>query len=100
MIGSTIARLVPAEIQDQDSVLLKTVLRGVRIKAYETQRVNKKGERIDVSVTISPICAPSGQIIGTSKVVRDITERKASLDKINALLKEKELLLREVLFHR
>src|SRR5208283_2703015 len=49
---------------------------GERIEHLETQRLKKNGERLEVSLTISPIKDSTGNVIGASKIARDITERK------------------------
>ena len=48
----------------------------IRIEHFETVRVSKDGRRIDISLTVSPIRDTSGQIVGASKVARDISRRK------------------------
>src|SRR4030095_17126141 len=47
-----------------------------RVDHYETVRVRKDGTEIDISLTVSPIKASDGTIIGASKIARDISERK------------------------
>jgi PAS domain S-box-containing protein len=80
MIGSSIMRLIPADIQSEERTILDRIARGERLEHFETVRVTKRGELIDVSITVSPIKDSSGQVVGASKVVRDISaERKAAL---------------------
>jgi len=50
--------------------------RGERIQHYDTVRVRKDGQRLDVSVTISPVKDVTGRIVGASDITRDISERK------------------------
>jgi PAS domain S-box-containing protein len=76
MIGQPIRRLIPADIQAEEDFILARVRAGERIEHYETVRVRKDGERIDVSLTISPIKNSAGEIIGASKIARDVTDRK------------------------
>jgi two-component system, chemotaxis family, CheB/CheR fusion protein len=76
MIGQPIALLVPPERPDEEPQILARIRQGERIDHYETVRVRKDGRRIDVSVTISPLRDPTGEIVGASKIARDITERK------------------------
>jgi two-component system NtrC family sensor kinase len=75
-IGQPITRLSPPDIADEIPRLLERLARGERIEQYETQRLRKDGTRVDVSLTISPIRDPAGQIIGASTIARDITERR------------------------
>ncbi len=75
-IGQPITMLIPAERHDEESALLGRLSRGERIEHFETVRVAKDGRRIDVSLTVSPVRNTSGEIVGASKVARDITERK------------------------
>jgi two-component sensor histidine kinase/CheY-like chemotaxis protein len=60
---------------------------GQRIDHYETERVTKDGRRVDISLTVSPMRNEAGQVIGASKVARDITEKKQA-EKLQQLLVE------------
>jgi PAS domain S-box-containing protein len=88
MIGQPILKLIPPELQYEEDDILGKIRRGERIEHYETTRVRKDGERIQVSVTISPIRDESGKIIGASKIARDISDRK----RLERLLVEAEKL--------
>ncbi len=76
MIGRPITVIIPPELQHDEARILATIARGERIEHFETVRVTKSGERIDVSLTISPVRDDSGRIVGAAKIARDITERK------------------------
>jgi two-component system NtrC family sensor kinase len=76
MIGKPITWLIPAERAAEEPAILERLRRGERADHFETVRVRKTGEKIDVSLTISPIKDASGKIIGASKIARDITEQK------------------------
>lgn len=76
MIGQSILRLIPPDRQYEEDQILARLKAGERIEHYETVRQRKDGQHIDVALTISPIADRHGTIIGASKIVRDITERK------------------------
>jgi len=76
MIGQPILRLIPGELRDEEDRILARIKAGQRIEHYETERLRKNGQRIPVSLTISPIKDSAGVIIGASKIARDISERK------------------------
>ena len=76
MIGQPIARLIPPDLADDFPMIMARLRRGERIEHYETQRLAKDGTRIEVALTISPLRDHTGQIIGASKIARDITARK------------------------
>lgn len=76
MIGESIRRLIPPELQAEEDEILARLRRGERIDHFETQRVGKDGRRIDISVTVSPLHNKAGDVIGASKVARDITAQK------------------------
>lgn len=76
VIGKPITILIPAEQQDEEPAILARLRAGDRIEHYETVRVRKDGKRIDISLTVSPIKGPKGDIIGASKIARDITEQR------------------------
>lgn len=76
MIGRSILRLIPKALQYEEEEILSKLRAGKRIDHYETTRIRKDGEILDVSVTISPIKDGAGHVIGASKIVRDISDRK------------------------
>lgn len=75
-IGRSILMLIPPELHEEEGRVLARLRAGERIEHFETQRVRKDGERIEVSLTISPVKNSSGVVIGASKIARDITQRK------------------------
>ncbi|MFZ0735249.1 MAG: PAS domain S-box protein [Candidatus Sulfotelmatobacter sp.] len=75
-IGKSITIIIPPELRDEEFEILARLRKGERIDHFETVRVNKAGERINVSLTISPLRDSRGRIIGASKIARDITHRK------------------------
>jgi PAS domain S-box-containing protein len=76
IIGQPITLLLPPERIEEEEQILKRLLSGQRVEHLETVRLTKNGRRVDVSVTVSPVNGEDGQIIGASKIVRDIGERK------------------------
>jgi len=72
-IGQTIRIVVPPDRQREEDEVLVRLRRGETIKHFETLRRAKDGRLIEVSLTISPIKAPSGEIVGVSKIARDLT---------------------------
>jgi len=76
MIGETIYKLIPVDRHDEEPMILSRLKSGERIEHFETIRQTKDGRLIDVSLTISPIKDSRGNLIGLSKIARDISERK------------------------
>ncbi len=76
MIGQSILRIIPENLQYEEVDILAKLRRGGRIERYETVRRRKDGELVDISLTISPIRDSSGRIIGAAKVAHDITARR------------------------
>ena len=75
-VGRHISLVIPTErIAEEDQIIAK-LRAGQRIEHFETERVRSNGERLTVSLTISPIKDGSGNVIGASKIVRDVSERK------------------------
>ncbi|HET9365121.1 MAG TPA: PAS domain S-box protein [Candidatus Angelobacter sp.] len=76
MIGQPITLIIPPELHPDETMILGKIRRGEKIDHFETVRVRKDGERIEVSLTISPVRDKNGIIIGAAKIIRDITESK------------------------
>jgi two-component system, chemotaxis family, CheB/CheR fusion protein len=77
-VGQPITLIIPPERVQEEQEMLQKLRCGQRIDHFETVRVAKSGRRIDVALTISPICNANGEIVGVSKIARDISERKAA----------------------
>jgi PAS domain S-box-containing protein len=75
-IGKPITILIPPDRIDEEPGILERVRRGERVEYYETVRRRKDGGLIDISLAVSPIKRADGEIVGASKIARDITERK------------------------
>ena len=76
MIGRSILRLIPPALHHEEDEILRKIRAGERINHFETTRTRKDGSSIAVSVTISPIRDEQGRVVGASKIVRDISDRK------------------------
>jgi PAS domain S-box-containing protein len=85
MIGQSIMRLIPTDLQDEEKIIIGKIRRGERVDHFDTVRVAKDGRRIDISLTVSPVRDKAGNIVGASKVGRDISERKRD-DELRTLL--------------
>jgi PAS domain S-box-containing protein len=88
LIGKPIAIVVPPDRVDEDAGILERIRRGERVRHYETIRQRKDGTLIHVSLTVSPIRDKAGQIIGASKIARDITEAKQTQARHDMLTRE------------
>jgi PAS domain S-box-containing protein len=75
MLGHSIATLFPHGLPDEEWAMLGRIAHGEKVAAFETQRRCKDGTLIHVSIRLSPILERD-RVVGASKVVRDITERK------------------------
>jgi PAS domain S-box-containing protein len=76
IIGKSVLTLIPKDRQSEEQEILRRIRRGESLDHYESVRRRKDGQLIDVSLTISPIKNPKGEIVGVSKIARDITNQK------------------------
>ena len=92
-IGKRIDIIVPGELRDEVQGILAKIKSGEKVDHHETVRVHKDGQRIDVSLSVSPVKSQSGVIIGAAKVARDIGARKLA----QAALLESEQMARAII---
>jgi PAS domain S-box-containing protein len=83
-VGKSVTMLIPPDHADEEPAILARLRAGERIEHYETVRVTKDGRLIDISLTVSPIKGPKGQIIGASKIARDITDQRQARKALDA----------------
>ncbi len=87
-VGRPITMLIPADRQGEEPGILARLRRGERIDHYETIRRRKDGSLVEISLTVSPVRAGDGRIIGASKIARDITERRRAEEQQQLLIQE------------
>jgi len=75
-VGQHISFLIPPDRIDEEELIIARLRSGERVDHFDTIRLRKDGQPIEVSLTISPIRDASGEIVGASKIARDITERR------------------------
>ncbi len=95
VIGKSVTILIPEGHVNEEPTILAQLRAGKRIEHYETVRVRKDGQLIDISLTVSPIKGPDGKIVGASKIARDITEQRQIRDKAEKAAAENERLYRQ-----
>ena len=74
-IGRSIRMLIPDELQSEEDAVLAKIRAGESIEHYQTVRRRKDGILLSISLTVSPIRNDRGEVIGASKIARDITEQ-------------------------
>ncbi len=88
MLGQPGLRIIPPDRHAEENLVLFSIAGGQSVDHYETIRQHRNGRPIPISLTVSPIWDDQGRVIGASKIARDITDRKESQERINALMKE------------
>jgi PAS domain S-box-containing protein len=76
VVGQPITLIIPPDRIDEEAEILRRIRNGQRLEHYETVRLRKDGTQVEISLTVSPVKAADGTIIGASKIARDITERR------------------------
>src|SRR5262249_30283463 len=90
VIGKSIMIVIPPDRANEKTRVLESIRSGKKIDNFETVRRRKDGSLVEMSTTISPIRDKSGNIIGASRIARDIRERRRTEEKIARLLTEEQ----------
>ena len=91
MIGRSIRGLIPVDWQDAEDQILGRIKLGEQACSYETVRLHKNGNPIDVRLSVSPIWDPVGKVVGVTKIARDLTAQ----EKETETLRQSEECLRQ-----
>ncbi len=91
MIGASVFKLIPDDLHDEEHGILARIRAGQHVAHYETTRMRKDGERILVSLTLSPVRDMTGELIGASAIKRDITQQRAVEDQLRQAQKMEAL---------
>ncbi|MGA9649325.1 PAS domain-containing sensor histidine kinase [Pedobacter sp.] len=75
VIGKHISLIIPPDRLEEETFIISQIRAGKKVEHFETERLTKSGKLIPISVTVSPVITEDGEIIGASKIARDISER-------------------------
>lgn len=89
-LGQPVTLIIPPDLHAEEREIQSQLRHGERIAHYETQRIDRRGRRLEVSLTVSPVRDKAGRIVGASKIIRDITAAKQAVEN----LRDREALLR------
>ena len=88
IIGEKVNKLLLPRQLPEEMARLHTLAKGHRLPPIDTIRVHKDGSEIDLSLALSPVRNEQNQVVGISKIARDIRTRR----KLDAeLLRAKEM---------
>lgn len=82
MVGGSIFKLIPADRKQEEYEIVSRLKKGERIEHFETIRLTKDGRRVDISLTVSPLKDAHGNVIGASKIARDVTAQRLAEKRI------------------
>lgn len=72
MVGQSIRRILPDDRQHEEDEILARIRRGEKVGQFFTKRLHKDGTLLDVSVSVSPVYDAQGNVVGASKIARDV----------------------------
>lgn len=87
-IGRPVTMLIPLDRHDEEPDILARIRRGEHVDHYETIRQHKDGRQIHISLTVSPLRDERGNVVGASKIARDIDDRVHAREQQRMLLGE------------
>jgi len=85
-VGRHISMVIPADRLGEEDQIIASIRAGRRVDHFETVRVRGDGQPIVVSLTISPILDERGDVVGASKIVRDVTRQRQAEERERKLL--------------
>ncbi|MFJ9731978.1 PAS domain S-box protein [Streptomyces sp. NPDC101171] len=88
VLGRHVSLLAPPERGDEITALLKRLRRGEKVEHFETLRVTRSGDLLDVDVTLWPTRGRNGRVVGACAIVRDISDRKRAEAELTELYEQ------------
>lgn len=95
-VGRPVTLLIPRDRHGEETEILGRLRRGERIEHYETVRQRKDGTLLHISLTVSPLRDEDGEIVGASKIARNITDRVRAEEQQRLLLSEMQHRIKNV----
>jgi PAS domain S-box-containing protein len=89
MVGQSIRRIIPEDRHGEEDEVLRRVRAGDKVDHFETVRCRKDGGLVPISLTVSPIRSDDGQIIGASKIARDLSALHAHATRLEQAVRDR-----------
>lgn len=87
-IGQPITMIIPEERLHEEEAIIRQLRAGQRIRHFETVRRRKDGTLVDIALTVSPVKDQAGNVLGASKIARDISATKEAAARQELILRE------------
>jgi PAS domain S-box-containing protein len=75
-IGQPVQMLIPPDRQSEEMRILGAIAEGVPVPPFDTVRLTRGGQALQVQITVSPIKDSEGRVVGASKIARDVTRQR------------------------
>jgi PAS domain S-box-containing protein len=89
-VGRNITIVIPEDRLDEETEVLARIRSGLAVEHFETIRRRKDGTLLNISLTVSPILDAAGQVIGASKIARDVTVQRRLQDQADEASRMKD----------
>ena len=90
IVGRPIRLIIPQDRQSEEDQVLATIRAGGAVEHFETIRQRKDGTLIEISLSVSPVRARDGTVVGASKIARDISEQRRLLRQAEEAARSKD----------
>lgn len=91
-IGQHISLLIPPERLNEEDIIIGNIRAGKKVDHFQTIRRTKGGQQLHISLSVSPILNKAGEIIGASKIARNITAQKEAERSVAKSMERMEIL--------
>jgi len=81
VIGQHISLIIPSDRIEEETFIIGQIKNGIRVRHFETVRLSRIGTLVPVSLSVSPVINTEGKVIGASKILHDISDRKKADEK-------------------
>ena len=92
-IGRDVSFLIPPEKLEEWFAYMHKLRAASRVGYFETVRLHRDGQRIDVALTMSCVRDSEGRVVGVSKTSRDIRDRKRAQEALQAIAERYQTLV-------
>lgn len=93
VVGQSVSMLVPDDLRDESEVIFYQTIEGGAVDRFETKRRCSDGSDLDVALTLSPIRNESGDVVGASEIIRDVTARKVAEQEVRNAVQNRDRFL-------